>query len=374
MGKTGTADLPLHYGKAPRWLFNRMVKLAKPISEIIIFEYGQEGFLTRISDPYFFQALGCVLGFDWHSSGLTTTVTGALKSALTQETGILIAGGKGKTSKETPKQIKEISEKFNLSGEKTRKALYASKIAAKVDNNLIQDSYSLYHHCFFLTEKGKWSIVQQGLQDRETGRGFARRYHWLSDNVENFVIEPETAIVSVKKQEKVLNLVSKNSEETQKISLDLVRDNPVHLRRFDKKLQNQKVLGEFNNEIKKIKLPERHEILKIDLGNFRVLESAYKLQPENYEKLVSINGMGAKTLRALALISSLIYGSNLSWKDPAKYSYAHGGKDGIPYPVDRELYDRDIEILNQAVKNARLNYKDKLNSLRRLRIYTENIS
>ncbi len=370
MGKTGHADLPLHHGKAPRWLFNRMVKLALPLSEIIVLGYGKEGFLKRIADPYFFQAFGCVLGFDWHSSGLTTTVTAAIKEALKKtDVGIKVAGGKGKASRNTKKDIKEISELYNINGRKVSKALYSSRLTAKVDNHLIQDSYQLYHHAFFLTEDGKWGVVQQGMQSNQRDSGFARRYHWLSDNIKSFVDSPDTNIVTEKKEKKVLDLVAEKSKETRKISLDLVRDNPAYLKKFDKKLKNQKILTEFSDEYKKLDMPKRHDIINADIGNFKILEKAYQLQPENYEKLVGIYGMGAKTLRALALISNLIYSSSLSWKDPAKFSYAHGGKDGIPYPVNKELYDKDIEILNQAIKDAKLNYKDRLDAIRRLKNY-----
>jgi len=375
--QTGIADLPLHYGNAPRWLFERMVRLSRPISEIIINEYGKDEFLKRISNPYFFQAFGCVLGFDWHSSGLTTTTTGALKISL-KDLGVEMAGGKGKTSKKTGDDLLNIGEKFGFSTDKIEKLKYASKISAKVDNNLLQAGYQLYHHAFFVSDSGKWAVVQQGMQDNSSEggeiRGFARRYHWLSDDVQNFVVEPESAIVSEKREDKVLNLVSKESEETQKISLDLIKENPCHLRKFDLNAGNQKQLLEFTDkplmcETLKLNMPARHEILKIDLGNFDALEKAYEIQPKTYEELVMIKGMGAKTLRALALISSLIYGSSVSWKDPARFSFAHGGKDGIPYPVDKPLYDSSIEMLNHAINSSKVGYRDKLDTLRRFKSF-----
>ena len=362
--KTGQVDLPLHYGKAPRWLFNRMVRLARPVSEIIILEYGQEEFLKRISEPYFFQSLGCVLGFDWHSSGLTTTLTGALKLALGNDLGISVAGGKGKASGKTKEEILRFGDKFNLPDEKIKELVYSSKISAKVDNNMIQDSYQLYHHAFFMNEKGKWAVIQQGMSDEG---GYARRYHWLSNGIKSYVEEPHSAIVTERKKNKVLNLVNKESKETRKVSLDLIKESPHHFKKFEKGKfeikRGQKQLFEFDS----FSLPKRHEILKIDLGNFKALEQAYETQPRNYEELLMIKGMGGKTIRALALISNLIYGSKLSWRDPAKYSYAHGGKDSIPYPVNKKLYDEDIEILNQAVRDAKLNYKDRLDAIRRLK-------
>ncbi|MFZ5954951.1 MAG: DUF763 domain-containing protein [Nanoarchaeota archaeon] len=361
--KTGQVDLPLHPGKAPRWLFSRMVKLSKPISEILIMEYGRDEFLKRISNPYFFQSLGCVLGFDWHSSGLTTTLTGALKQAFNeQELGIKIAGGKGKTSRKTPDEIQNIGDKFGISDEKIRNLIKYSKLSAKVDNNLIQDSYNLYHHTFFLSEKSTWAIVQQGMN----GNKYARRYHWLSNQIKNFVEEPHSAIISDKHEQSVMDLTSNESKETRKTTLDIIKENPIHLKKYENKKirlnHEQKQLFEFE----KFTMPRRHEIFQVDLGNFKALETAYENQPKDYEELIMTKGMGGKTIRALSLISSIIYGTQLSWKDPAKFSYAHGGKDGIPYPVNRNLYDKDIEILNQALKDAKLGQKEKLSALKRL--------
>ena len=356
MQKTGQVDLPLHYGQAPKWLFNRMVKLARPLSEIIILEYGQDEFLRRLSEPYFFQALGCILGFDWHSSGLTTTTTGALKLAL-KDSGVVVAGGKGKASRKAIDEIKIHGEKFNLSDEKIKKLIYSSRISAKVDNSLIQDSYQLYHHSFFFNEQGKWAVVQQGMSDLT---GYARRYHWLNDKP-SYIEEPHSGIISQKFESQVMNLASKESRETRNTSLDIIKENPIHLKKFQENGPDNK-----QKQLSQFSLPARHEILKIDLGNFQALEKAYEIQPKTFEELLMIKGVGAKTIRALALISSLVYGSSLSWKDPAKYSYAHGGKDGIPFPVDKELYDKNIQLLQQAVSEAKLKYKEKLDCLRRL--------
>jgi len=362
--KTGQADLPLHGGKAPSWLFKRMVRISKPISEMIILEYGTSEYLKRMSDPYFFQAFGCALGFDWHSSGLTTTVTGALKLAMKPESGVMIAGGKGKTARKTKEDILSIGEKFNFSEDQVKKLIRSSKISAKVDNNLLQDSYQLYHHTFFMDEKGKWGVIQQGMNNETS---YARRYHWLSDSIVNYVEEPHSGIISARNEEKVLDLTSKESAEARKVSLDLIRENPIHLKKYEKQNvsveSGQKSLFEFT----KLSLPRRHEIIQLDLGNFEAMEKAYELQPKSYEDLILVKGFGGKTIRALALISNLVYGSNLSWKDPAKYSYAHGGKDGYPYPVNRELYDQNIELLNDSVKNAKLGYKDRLDCLRRMK-------
>ncbi len=368
MAKTGRVDLPLHSGRAPRWLFGRMVKLARPISEIIIDEYGQDNFLKKLSDPYFFQSLSCVLGFDWHSSGVTTTATGALKMALKNtDMGIKVAGGKGKNSRKAPQEIIKLGDDFNLKERKINELVRNSKMSAKVDNSLIQDTYNLYHHSFFINEKGKWAVIQQGLDN-----DYARRYHWLSDDIRDMV-ENEKPIASMKKGNNVLNLTSKDSRETRKTSLDLIKDNPYNLKKYSRKESGkfQKELTDFGiNHINEFKLPRRHHIEKIDLGNFKALEKAYEVQPRDYEELVSIRGVGPKTIRALSLISNLIHGSKADWKDPAKYSYAHGGKDGYPEPVDTKNYDRNIEILNQAIREAKIGKKDKIKTLERMKKMT----
>ncbi len=341
MIKTGSMDLPLHSGKCPPWLFTRMKTLAGEISETIIDEYGTREFLLRLSNPMFFQALGCILGFDWHSSGLTTTVCGALKEGIDKEAGIAVCGGKGKTSKKTPDEIEKNAEELNLSTAKTEALIKATKMSAKVDNNCIQDSYVLYHHSFFFDEDGNWAVVQQGMNDAS---GYARRYHWF--NSSSFVESPNETIAGIK-EESVLNLVSEMSEEVRKASIDIVKENPLYLKN---KLEGQSMLfGEF-------KMPERHWIEKNDLTkrDWEMLRAAYEFQPRNYEELVALKGIGAKSLRALALLSKLIYGKEADWKDPIKYSFAHGGKDGIPYPVDKKIYDDSIDFLRSIIIERRI--------------------
>ncbi len=358
--RTGTVSLPLHGGKAPAWLFKRMVKLAGGITEALIYEYGQDEFLKRISDPYWFQAFSCVLGFDWHSSGTTTTTCGALKMALSpEEHGIAVAGGKGKVSRKAPDEIEKSGECFSLSLSKIEKLKYSSRMAAKVDNSCIQDGYQLYHHCFFLTEKGDWAVVQQGMNT-----DYARRYHWLSDSVSNFINEPHSGICCDRKEAEVLDMTAFDSESTRRISLDLVKDNPEHLRKYLKP-SKQKMLVDFENGFG---LPPRHPVLDIDINErgMEVLKRAYELQPSSYEELVSLNGMGPKKIRALALISDLVYGSAPSWRDPVKYSFTHGGKDGFPYPVDREAYDNSIQVLQESLDCARLDKKERYDAIKRL--------
>jgi len=230
MKKQGTTDLPLHGGSAPRWLFEKMVRLSKGITEVIIEEYGRDEFLRRITDPHWFQALSCTIGFDWHSSGTTTTTCGALKVALDpQEHGIAVMGGKGKTSRKTPKEIKELEDIFSIKPTGIDNLVESSKRSAKVDNSCVQDGYQIYHHCFVASEKGRWGVIQQGMKEED---GYARRYQWLSDDVERFVEEPHQGVSCDRKEEDVLDMTSKKSEETREISVDLINDGPRHLRKY----------------------------------------------------------------------------------------------------------------------------------------------
>jgi uncharacterized protein len=366
--RRGVANLPLHGGHAPKWLFHRMVKLTKGIVEVMLYEYGSEEFLRRISDPYWFQALSCVIGFDWHSSGTTTTTCGALKMAIDPEKhGIMVAGGKGRASRKTPSDIENAGEIFSLSTSKIEDMIYSSKISAKIDNSCIQDGYQLYHHSFILTENGEWAVVQQGMNEENR---YARRYHWLSEKVADFVEEPHQGICCDKTGSKTLNMTAQESSDTRKVSVDLLCDNPEHLKKYFKEKtpiidESQTQLENYFNEFR---MPRHHPVLDMDMSDreFEVLKRAWELQPENYEELVSLEGMGPKKIRALALISDLVYGSEPSWKDPVKYSFTHGGKDGFPYPVDREVYDHSIHTLREALEQAKLETKDKYNSIKRL--------
>lgn len=359
--KTGTADLPLHYGHCPRWLFKRMAKLSGAIAEAIVLEFGRDEFLKRLSDPFFFQSLGCVVGFDWHSSGLTTTLCGALKEGIKPEDmGIAILGGKGKMSRMVLGEIERIGDIFSISTKNIERLKYSSKMSAKIDNVVLQDGYQLYHHCFILTEDCKWSVIQQGLNIQNN---YARRYHWLSEKVKSFVIEPHSAICCDKK-DRVLNMIAEESEDCRKCSVDIIKERPEFI--FRAFMNGQSVLKDFSCN-KRLKMGKIHEIPEMDKRNVETLKRVYEIQPDDYEELVSINGVGYKIIRALALISDLIYGEKPSWKDPVKFSFAHGGKDRIPYPVDRENYDRSIEVLKTAIENAKLGKRDKLNALKDLK-------
>ena len=352
MSRTGFAHLPLHTGKAPRWLFERMVPLSREILIFMAAEFGREEVLRRLSDPYWFQAFGCVLGFDWHSSGLTTTVCGALKEGLRgteNELGLFVAGGKGATSRRTPAEITAACERI---GQDAQPLVYASRMSAKVDNAAVQDGYQLYHHSFVFTVKGEWCVVQQGMSDETS---MARRYHWLSDGLRSYVNEPHAA-VCCDASATTLNLVAAESADVRSAAATLAGEKP------DVTLQAL-------NHLPLLELPRRHTVLTEDIDPRylrKVLLRTYESRPENFEALLSTQGVGAKTLRALALTSELIYGTEASRKDPARYSFAHGGKDGTPFPVDRTTYDKTIEVLRCALNGAKIERAEKVRAFKRL--------
>ncbi|MGD0152587.1 MAG: DUF763 domain-containing protein [Thermacetogeniaceae bacterium] len=350
--RTGSVDLPLHTGQCPPWLFERMTRLGRAMLFLLVREQGRTAVLAKLADPFWFQALGCLLGFDWHSSGLTTTVCGALKEGLRGyegELGLFIAGGKGKTSLKTPQDILNYADKYALPNS-AAKLVYASKMSAKVDNTAVQDGYQLYHHTFIFTAKGEWAVVQQGMN---TGSKRARRYHWLGDKVSDFVNEPHNAICCDRKEKDVLNLVARASTATRSTIASLSALTPEAVTR----------------EYTQLVLPSRHSLYEEHLKPSslqRVLLQTYERHPADFESLLSIKGVGPKTVRALSLLAELAYGERPSYTDPAKFSFAHGGKDGYPYPVNRPGYDRTIDILEQAIKEAKLGREEKLQALRRL--------
>ncbi|MDZ7262039.1 MAG: DUF763 domain-containing protein, partial [candidate division KSB1 bacterium] len=296
------------------------------------------------------------LGFDWHSSGVTTTVCGALKEGIKgieRELGLFVAGGKGGASRQTPLEIQKVGDLISLEVEPL---IYASKMAAKVDNNALQDGYQLYHHCFIFTKDGSWCVVQQGMNDQTH---YARRYHWLSTQVKDFVCEPHSAICCDLKG-KPLNMVAEESEQARLVSTQLSHQKPEILTRELKKIQN-------------LVLPERHPVLIKDIHPDRlekIFLKTYEQQPENFEQLLGLQGVGPKTIRALSLIAELVYGAKPSFRDPARFSFAHGGKDGYPYPVNRAGYDRSIEILRKAISSAKIGRQDQMEALRRLARFT----
>jgi len=350
--RTGIANLPLHGGHAPPWLFQRMAKLAREIVSAIVLEYGPDEVLRRVSDPYWFQALGCVLGYDWHSSGVTTTVCGALRAGLRElqhEFGLYVAGGKGRAALRTPTEIETIGTSIGVS---PSALTYASRMSAKVDNVALQDGYSLYHHTFFFTREGRWAVVQQGMN---TALRYARRYHWLGENVHDFTNEPQSAICS-ETRGAALNLVARESAPARAAIAAIAGAGEPH-----------RLLAELNKVT--LTMPRREYITQTDINPARLARSldwVDEHRPNTFEGLLALQGIGPKTVRALALISDVVYGATPSLRDPATFSFAHGGKDGHPFPVDRSLYDRSIDMLAEAVRRARLEDRDKMNALRRL--------
>ncbi len=359
MYKTGSANLPLHGGKAPRWLFRRMIRMSGAIADIVVEEYGTEKLLERLADPYWFQSLSCAIGFDWHSSGTTTVSMGALKEALnSRDTGVKIAGGKGKASVKTPAEIEELGREMNYSDKMTEKIINSSRMAAKVDNAAVQDGYKLYHHTIVLDAKGNWAVIQQGLNDR---KGYARRYHWLGRDVRKFSEEPNTRIAG-QREINVLNMTAKDSGDVRRTSIDLIKDGAEHLQREIASFSPQKTLFNFGEEKKP--LPNLTMPLTI---NWPAVREAYEIQPSDYDELIGIKGIGPATVRALALVSELIYGEKASWKDPVKYSFAVGGKDGVPFPVNKRAMKRSTEILEDTLSRAKIEGKERLEAIRRLK-------
>jgi hypothetical protein len=326
--------------------------LARGITLSIIDAYGIEEMLSRLSDPFWFQAFGCALGFDWHSSGVTTTVCGALKEGLKGmegELGFFVAGGKGRTSRKTPIDIEEICDQRAIDG---TPLIYASRMSAKVDSAAVQDGYQIYHHTFFFTQTGQWAVVQQGMNEESR---YARRYHWFSQGVKDFVCEPHWA-VCCDQRNGGLNLVAQESEKTRQAIAELSQEKPEFLISEGKRA----------NELY---LPRKHSIPMEESRLERmekIFTQIYDRSPNSFEELLGIKGVGPKSLRALSLISELIHGVQPSFKDPTRYSFAHGGKDGHPYPVDRRVYDKTIEVLEAAIDKAKVGDREKIEAIRRL--------
>ena len=353
--RTGTTKLPLHGGRCPAWLFKEMKHLAGLIMEVIVLEYSSEEILRRISDPYWFQALGCALGFDWHSSGLTTTTCAAIKEGIRGregELGIFLAGGKGRTSRQTPQEIEALGSKYALP-DHVAGLQDTSRLVAKVDNAALQDGYNLYHHCIFFTSGGEWAVVQQGMNEDSR---WARRYHWLGEEAGDFVTEPHKAICCDLKQDSILNMVARESEENRQGSAVLSRENPEQfLKEWSKIKEGEKAL----------ELPRHHPLPQ----GKRISSSLYKAyleQPTGFKELLAIPGVGPQTIRALSLLAELTFGTPPSRKDPVRYTFAHGGKDGHPYPVNKQTYTQSIDFLQEAILRARIGEPDKMKALRRL--------
>ena len=367
MNKVGMATLPLHGGKAPAWLFKRMVILAKPIFNILYDMEGSDGILRRLSDTYWFQGLSCILGYDWHSSGVTTVVGGVLNEVLNPlEHGLIVAGGKGKISLRVKEHLQEKAKNLDYNGDEIEKLNEISRLVAKIDNACIQDGFSLYHHNMIVSEDN-WAIIQQGM---DGGIKKARRYHWLSEGLTSFLNNPHSDISSEILKDTVLDMASKDSQNCRKVSLDLVSEGSNRIKRYLNKLKDtsQTSLDDFiksNKSIELRKIPHLNMPVPFTL-KWESLDMAKELPLNDYTELLKIRGLGPGMIRALALISEFIWGEPPSWNDPAKFSFAVGGKDGIPYPVNLKRMEQCAEILENAINLAKLDNKDKLGALKRL--------
>lgn len=346
--KRGTADLPLHYGTVPPWLAQRMSLLGGAIAEAIVIEYGRPALLQRLSDPFWFQSLGCVLGMDWHSSGITTSVMNALRKAInyrSEELGIYICGGRGKYSRETPNQLLDVANKTGLNG---NELVMHSKLAAKVDNTAVQDGFQLYLHTFIVSKEGEWAVIQQGMNPNER---MARRYHWLSSSLRSFMEEPHTSVCG-RNQGLILNLTDKLAAPTKEGIIELTREKP------DKLMREVSII-----------LPNHHEVKAEDVNLKRLgaaLVLAHETNISDMESLLLLEGVGPRTLQSLTLVSEVIHGTPSRFSDPARFSFAHGGKDGHPFPVPTSVYDETIEVFDKAIRQARLGEKDKSDALKNL--------
>jgi uncharacterized protein len=357
--KRSVTSLPLHYGKAPAWLFGRMKELSGAIAALIVDEFGAQEFLNRIADPIWFQALGCVVGFDWHSSGVTTTLCGALKEGMARfgdEFPIAVCGGKGSVALRTPQELEAYGTRWGIN---TDEFIAMSRLCAKVDNSLLHDGYDLYHHVLVISRDGNWVVVQQGMNGEECT---ARRYQWLSREDLDATCEPHSG-VTCDRTETVLNLVAGESAGVRQATLDFIKEDPDRM----SKTWNDVTLA----------MPDRHYIKSTDVDKRRlskIFRAIHESEAATYRDLVCVKGVGAKTLAALTLISEIVYDKPPSFRDPARFSFAHGGKDGIPFPVDKKTYDHSISFLKDCLDKARVNDRDRMDAFRRLCRYEERTS
>jgi uncharacterized protein len=349
MKRSGSADLPLHYGYVPAWLTERMAKLGLAIVEAIISEYGNAEVLRRLSDPFWFQSFGAVMGMDWHSSGITTSVMGALKRAInphSNELGIYICGGKGKSSRNTPAELLRVGDRTGLDA---NYLVRCSKLSAKVDNSAVQDGFQLYLHSFILNHKGEWAVVQQGMS---AGSSTARRYHWHSPTISSFVDEPHSFIYG-QNQGNILNLVAHESKAARNVMMEITREKPQLMIK----------------EAQKLVMPAHHDVRAKDVDLKRLgamLWLAQEKKPSDFEELLLLEGLGPRTLQSMALVSEVIYGAPSRFQDPARFSFAHGGKDGHPFPVPLKVYDETINFLQNAVNRSKLGFTDKAKAIKSL--------
>ena len=356
MKRSGIADLPLHGGRVPVWLAERMTKLGTAITETIVHDYGRSAFLSRLSDPFWFQAFGAVMGMDWHSSGITTSVMGALKRGLApraNELGLYVCGGRGRFSRNTPNELRSIAERRGFDGEAL---VRTSRLTARVDNNAIADGFQIYLHSFVVTSEGEWAVVQQGLNDSS---GMARRYHWHSASVRDFVAEPHTGIVG-ENQGTIMNLVDAKAGRAQSAMLEIAGEHP------DRTLA----------EARHLRMPSHHEVHARDVDLKRlgaVLAIAYERDLKNFADLLLVEKLGPRTLQSLALVAEVVHGAPSRFNDPARFSFAHGGKDGHPHPVPLKTYDESLNFLRSSLDAAKVGDKEKLDGFRRLERFVRNV-
>ena len=353
---TGVADLPLHGGRVPRWLFERMARLGRVLAEAIVLEYGRTELLRRLSHPFWFQSLGALMGMDWHSSGITTSVVGALQRGLAPlegELGLKVCGGRGRHSRRTPDELTAFGERTGVDGEALART---SRLVAKVDGAAVQDGHALYLHAFFVAADGRWTVVQQGM---DPIRRQARRYHWLSEGLSSFVEEPHAAIEG-RPGGTILNLTDRRAAPSREAQLALVRDGP------DRVLE---VIRRIGDGAPRLALPAHHEVRPGDVVLRRLhgaLAAAASRGPVDFADLLLTPGLGARTVLALAMAAEVVHGAPCRFTDPARFSLAHGGKDGHPYPVPLAVYDETLGVLRRAVDRARLGEDDRLAAIRRL--------
>jgi hypothetical protein len=347
--RSGVADLPLHGGRVPDWLAARMTTLGTAIAESVLHHYGRPALLSRLSDPFWFQALGCVMGMDWHSSGITTSVLGALKKGLnprSRELGVYICGGRGKHSRNTPSELREIAARISLDGEAL---VRTSRLTARIDNNAIDDGFQIYLHSFVLTADGEWAIVQQGMN---TLSRLARRYHWHSATVRDFTADPHTAIVG-EHAGVIRNLVDGRARRAQEALLTIARTDPA------------KTLA----EVRRLAMPAHHEVRAADVNERRlgaVLALAHERDIRDFASFLLLEQLGPRTLQSLALIAEVVHGAPARFDDPARFSFAHGGKDGHPFPVPLKVYDDSIAVLRRSLDAAKVGRSEKLDGMSRL--------
>ncbi len=364
--RSGSADLPLHNGRVPAWLGQRMARLGAVIAEAIVYHYGRDEFLRRLAHPFWFQSFGAVMGMDWHSSGITTSVIGALKRGLgplSEELGIHVCGGRGRHSRQTPQELMAIGERVGFSGAELARA---SRLVAKVDGAAVQDGFDLYLHGFIVTDDGKWAVVQQGMNG---GSRLARRYHWLSEGLKSFVEAPHTAIDG-KNQGEIVNLTDRRAEASRLGQLDLLRDlGPDGIVREFNALERKVPPTPNQPMLPHLVMPAHHDVRPMDVIARRLrgaLAAAADCGPKDFAGLLLVPGVGARTVKSLAMVAEVVHGAPCRFADPARFSLAHGGKDRHPYPVPLKVYDKTIEVLKAAVANAKLGNEDRLAALRRL--------